>query len=284
MKLIESKSRSLESILESWAERAKRGKEASKPAMLESSDEWPGKLKKLPNGVLASPKLICNSAIFSVRNKTEPRHVFKNERIFSFGGVEITCSGIELRAYDDQLILLVLIHISKFYPPSSWIDFTPYLICKLIGWPTSGQYYVKVYESLNRFKSSIFLVKGISQFKEIPFSLIEDFEYSDNNHRIKMNQQVASLFQNGDFSYIPWDEYKCLTPTARKIFDYASSHKKPYALSLLKLKSLCFSKVKTMKKWKQQVNLACRELESYKLVETARAVKCNDEFYLFISR
>lgn len=49
-------------------------------------------------GVL--PRLFCNACIFTVKNKSNERVHFNNQKLFSFKDFQVTYTGIELRTSD----------------------------------------------------------------------------------------------------------------------------------------------------------------------------------------
>lgn len=276
--------RPLEAILEKW--------ESLKPSTAAPTPKdqpiqlsfWPDELFKLPENVRAGPKDISNSAIFTVRNKREPRASIQNKKIFALGDIEISFTGIELRAQDDELVWLQIIELAKYQALETWVNFTPYQLCKAIGWATNGTYYKKIHACLLRLKATAIQIRKKSEKRGKAFSMISDFEWHEAHHRVKIPAGLQTLFMGGQFSHLQWLEYRKLTPIARRLYDYAASHKSPFPLKLETVLSLCDSDVKETKKWKQQVKNACLELEQTKLLRVAQIQIINSSELVYFEK
>jgi len=89
---------------------------------------WANSLRCLPNEIF-------RSALFTARNRRQPRtHYKKAVEIAVIGEGRITYKGEELRQ-DDETVWLQLIHLAKEYSLGQFVEFTPYSFCKAIGWP-----------------------------------------------------------------------------------------------------------------------------------------------------
>lgn len=218
----------------------------------------------------AMPNEYARSAIFTVRNKKVPRRSFTNQAIFVVGDGEITYTGIELRAYDDELVWLEILNLAKEYTLGKWIEFTPYQICKALDWATNGFHYKKVHECLLRLKSSAVALhnKQIGQGKAISF--IEAYEWQDAalnrlpRCRIMIHPTMQTLFAGNKFTEVEWKAYRKLSPVARRLYDYSASHKRPYALRLDTIRNMCGSDCTSREgnRWAQIINDALAEMGS----------------------
>lgn len=261
--------------------RSKSFQEFNKPIQ---HDLWPEDLFKLPENVLAGPKHISNSAIFTVRNKREPRRSIQNKKIFVLGDVDISYTGIELRAQDDELVWLQIIELAKHQAVESWVNFTPYQLCKAIGWHPNGTYYKKIHACLLRLKATAIRIRMKAEKKGKAFSMISDFEWQDTYHRVKISDGLQTLFMGGQFSHLQWTEYRRLTPIARRLYDYAASHKVPFPLKLETIFSLCDSSVNSAHKWKQLIKRACKELEESALLSVVEIQIINKSELVYFER
>lgn len=235
----------------------------------------------------ALPKLFCSSALFNVKNKKAPRLNYINHKIFSFRNFEISYTGIELRAYDDQLVWLELIHLSNFSNFGCWIEFKPHTICKSIGWHATGQSYERIRNSLLRLQATAIKVQfqpDQSNSSGVSFSLLDDFYWSNSTYKMRVGLGLKFLFYKNDFARIEWAKYVKLTPIARRIFDYTASNRHPFKLRLVTVQKLLGSDTSSAVKFRQQVRFALSELISKGLISEGEVQKVGQEFLLSVKR
>lgn len=235
----------------------------------------------------ALPKLFCSSALFLVKNKKTPRLNFIDHRIFSFKSFEVSYTGMELRAYDDQLVWQELIHISSFAKFGCWIEFKPHSICKSLGWHATGQSYERVRNSLLRLKATAIKVQfqpGRCNSPSISFSLLDDFYWSNSTYKMRVGIGLKFLFYKNDYARLEWAKYVKLTPIARRIFDYTVSNRHPFKLRLITVQKLLGSDTSSPVKFRQQVRVALAELLTNNLIAEGEVQKVGKEFLLSIKR
>lgn len=244
-----------------------------------------------PESVRAMPNDICRSAIFTVRNKRMPRASIQNQLIFvAFDDVSITYTGIELRAEDDELVFLQILDVAKNYPLGMWVNFTSYQICKYLDWPTNGSYYRKIHECLLRLKATAIAVTNKRLGRGKAISMIADYEWEESeqgkrtNQRVKLSPGMDKLFAGNHYTHLEWLSYRGLTPIARRLYDYAASHGRPYPLKLETVRKMCNSDSMIDKRWRQQIVEACNELELSGLVKQAYVSKVNKNYLVNFER
>ena len=235
----------------------------------------------------AMPNEYARSAIFTVRNKKIPRRTIVNQNIFVLGECTITYTGIELRAYDDELVWLEILNLAKAFELGSRVEFTYYQICKALDWPLNGGYYRKIHECLLRLKATAVALHNKRLGKGKAISFIGEYEWEDGTGkklpkcRVCIPSDIQSLFAGHQFTEVEWGSYRTLSPIARRLYDYAASHKKPYALRLETVREMCASdSVNRIRRWEEQVIAALNELIACDLI-------CNGDVRLglvFISR
>ncbi len=233
---------------------------------------WGDNMRALPNDY-------ARSALFTVRNKRVPRRALQNEPIYSIGGdVNITYTGLELRAEDDELVWQQVMEYAKRSPIGDPISFTFYELCKDVGWSINGRYYKKAEECLSRLQASAmqFESKRIGRLESL--SLISRFYVLDRGKRnsrcqVIIDEEMVVLFAGDYYSRFTWDKYRKLSPTARRMFDYFASHKEPFPLKLETFRLMCGSESTRPKKWREQVGDACDELKKSGLVTHAWVVE-----------
>lgn len=229
---------------------------------------WPDHMRALPND-------FGRSAIFTIRNKKVPRAALQRAHIYHINDdVEITYSGIELRADTDELVFAQVLEYAKRTPLGEPVTFTFYQICTDMGWPVSGRYYKQAESCLTRLQASAiqFSSHRIGRLESV--SLIRRFRVLDRGTRasrcqVEIDTEIVVLFAGDHYSKFVWEKYRKLTPTARRMFDYFATHRKPYPLKLETFRLICGSDSVRSKKWREQVNEACAELRDSGLVESA---------------
>ncbi|WP_020405883.1 plasmid replication initiator TrfA [Hahella ganghwensis] len=242
-------------------------KEEIKEAQLSLFDiaPWADSMRALPNDY-------ARCALFTVRNKRQPREALQSHPIYHVNkDVAIFFTGIELRAEDDELVWQQVMDYSKRCPIGTPIEFTFYELCRDVGWSINGRYYKKAEECLTRLQASAmqFESKRIGRLESL--SLISRFRIVDRGKKtsrceVLIDEEMVMLFAGDHYSKFIWDIYRKLSPTTRRMFDYFASHQNPYPLKLETFRLMCGSESTRPKKWREQVNESCEELNASKLV------------------
>ena len=243
---------------------------------LHASDNSKG-IAKLPvwdESRRAMPNEYARSAIFTVRNKKVARRTITNQDVFVVGDSVVRYTGIELRAYDDELVWLEVLNLAKNFPLGEWIQFSVYQICKALGWSKSKFYYKKIHECLLRLKATAVSIENSRLGKGKAIAFIEDYEWEDSSGaklpkcRVRIHQNMSDLFGGHHFTELEWEAYIGLSPIARRIYDYAASHRIPYSLRLETVGKMCGSDSSNrVRRWREQVNKALEELKSKHLIK-----------------
>lgn len=233
---------------------------------------WPNYMRALPNDY-------ARSALFTVRNKRKPREALQQHPIYHVNkDVTITYTGIELRADDDEIIWQQVLEYGKRTPIGNIITFTFYELCNDVGWSINGRYYKKAEECLTRLQASAiqFYSPRVGRLNSI--SLIDKFNVLDRSKRtsrcqVKIDADMVMLFAGDHYTKFIWEKYRKLSPTPRRLFDYFASHKEPYPLKLETFRLMCGSDSTRQKKWREQVNSACKELQESGLIGSTWVTK-----------
>ncbi|EMK3344940.1 plasmid replication initiator TrfA [Vibrio parahaemolyticus] len=244
-------------------------KQEMKDAQLSLFDiaPWGDNMRALPNDY-------ARSALFTVRNKRVARKALQNEPIYSIGDTKITFTGVELRAEDDELIWQQVMEYSKRSPLGEPISFTFYELCKDVGWSINGRYYKKAEECLSRLQASAMQFESNRIGRLESLSLISRFRVLDRGKKtsrcqVMIDEEMVVLFAGDHYSRFIWDKYRKLSPIARRMFDYFSTHKEPFPIKLENFRLMCGSESTRPKKWREQVSSACEELSESDLVSHA---------------
>lgn len=233
--------------------------------------EWDDDQRAIPNDW-------GRSAVFTTRNKTAPRVACENKHIFHYNKeVEITYTGVELRSDDDELVWLQVVEYAKHTPIGKSIEFSFYELCTDLGWHINKFYYARALKCLQRLKATCFSIKSPRHAKIQNLALLDDFDVKKVGRKsictAKLDPRSVILFANDHYSKVLWSKYRTLSPTARRMYDYFSTHQKPYPLKLETFRLICGSESEREKKWAEQSREACKELVGAGLVAAATVDK-----------
>lgn len=229
---------------------------------------WPDSMRAIPNDY-------ARSALFTVKNKRQPRESYQRKEIYHVNkDVRITYTGLELRADDDELVWQQVLEYAKRKPMGEPVTFTFYELCNDLGWSYNGRYIEKAEDCLTRLQATAmqFISDRIGQLESV--SLIGRFRVLDRGKRtsrceVSVEKEMLQLFAGEHYSKFIWEKYRKLSPTARRLFDYFGSHRDPFPMPLEKFRLMCGSETATPRKWKQQVSKACEELNNSGLIYNA---------------
>jgi hypothetical protein len=210
--------------------------------------------------------------LFTVRNKRAPRRLLRREKLFHLHegiGVTILYTGVELRAEDDEVIWLQILHYAKRVPLGEPFEFSIKDLVNNVGWSKNGHYYDKARESLSYLKANEVLVFNEKAYGASgAISLIDkyialnDEKGKPTQFRVWINPNLIVLFAGNTFTNHSWNTYLSLSPVAKRLADYLESHQYPYPLSLEKFRQMCGSDTSSRTSWRQTVKRACAEIEA----------------------
>lgn len=227
---------------------------------------WDNDLRVIPND-------LGRSAVFTTRNKGQKREACEDKLIYHYNQeVEITYTGIELRADDDELVWQQILEYAKHFPLGKKVEFTLYQLCTDLDWHVTPFYYKRALSCLKRLKATCFSIKSPRHSTLKNLSLLGDFDMEQLGKKravckVELDPYLVVLFANDHYSKVIWSKYRTLSPTARRLFDYFVTHQKPYPLKLETFRLMCGSESTRKNKWAEQARGACKELEDVSLVE-----------------
>jgi hypothetical protein len=224
------------------------------------------------------PNEIARAALFTTRDKREQRRAFLSSRLFSLAEtIQVNYSGHELRAEDDELVWMQIIHFGLDRPFGEPFTFRIIDLLKGLDWPTSATYYEKARNSLARLSTCEIEVESKEAFGTTGyFRLLDRFKALNDEKGEKLeftvclSREMVFLFAGNTFTSHKWDVYRNLTAIGRKLADYAGSHKTPYPLTLERFAALCDSNYTDPKNWRKRVKKACEELKEHGLIQDYR--------------
>lgn len=215
--------------------RATEPKEGSR-AVVVQLPLWPDVLRCLPNEII-------RSALFNARNRKQPRASLKEAEIAVIGDGRITYTGEELRQ-DDETVWLQLIHMAKEQPLDAFVEFTPYSLCKSIGWPICKGSYERLRSCLIRMQATALAVYSKRLKDGVSLSMIPIFAWRDENkqtlkkYRVQIAPQLVVLFGVVHYTQLEWAQRLALPDgIATWLHGYYASHKQPYPVKLDTIKA-----------------------------------------------
>lgn len=208
-----------------------RGKRRTELAELMAAGQlalWPESERGLPNELV-------RCAVFSAKNKTEPRKVYRANAplvVPVIGGGEVNVIGEELRQ-DDQTVWMQMVHMAK-EARSETITFTPYSFLQAIKWPIKSDSYTRLLTCIRRLSTCGIEVYS-SRFEQgCSTKLIAQYKYSKNTAQpwtvqvFNKDDELLFLFDKL-YSRVDWETRLALPDGAATwLHGFFSSHKEPF--------------------------------------------------------
>lgn len=196
---------------------------------------WTETLRCLPNE-------IANSALFNAKNRKQARTYLKQSEIAVIGNGKITFTGEELRQ-DDETVWLQLIHLAKETPLGNTVEFTPYSLCKGVGWSIDGRSYKRLRQCLDRMQATSLSIYSPRLKEGVSLSMIPMFKWRDEAgkaltfYQVKVAPELVTLFSETYRTKLEWSQRLALPDgLATWLHSYYASHSKPYPVKIHTLK------------------------------------------------
>jgi hypothetical protein len=227
-----------------------------------------------PKGKRAAPNEILRSALFTVKNRNQPRPYLKEVDVVVIGEGRIRYRGEELRQ-DDELAWLHLIHLAKGKALGDCVEFTPYSFLKEIGWPSSGQSYQRLRTCIVRMVATAIHISSKRLGLTVAISMIHRAEFEDPESRVPLKRwriwvapEMQILFGDQAFTLIDLGQRKALPDgIASKLHSYWSSHREPFPVKVETIQKLCGSEM-SPKHFKAQLVPALGQLVEVGFLKT----------------
>lgn len=223
-----------------------------------------------PNGKRIVANDLIRSALFTVANKKEKRTFFKDEAIAAYGQTLIKYRGEELRQDDADVFMLILHALSHDFFVIDYnemsIEFMPFSFIRLLGWPKTSYYKQMLFEILSRLSATSLTIKNKDTLAGIVVSLVRKFEFEDahgeglKNWKVYLENEIIILLKPNGYTKINWDQRLNLTPLAKWLHAFYSSHEKPYALKVSTIFYLCGTRTKKLSHFKENLRGALNDL------------------------
>jgi hypothetical protein len=233
----------------------------------------PKYLPEWPDGQRALPNEILRSALFTCRNRNQPRKFLKDEEIAVIGDGQVIYRGEELRQ-DDELVWMHLMHLIKKLPLGDCVEFTPYAFLKALGWPIKGQNYERLRISLSRMQATALRMQSKRLQCFISISLIQKFlSRNDRNENLSrwqvwVGKEMRVLFDEDFLTRMAWETRRSLPDgISSKLFGYWASHRTPFPVKIETLAKLCGSGM-AAKHFKVELKQALEQLKGIGFLES----------------
>lgn len=241
-------------------------------------DIWPSNMRAIPND-------LARSAIFTVRNKREPRRAMHQVEVFHLDkSIKITYTGMELRAEDDELVWQQIVDYGKHFPLGEPIRFNLHQLCLDLGWSINKRNYERARKCITYLKSNDVTIENPRYGQGIGISMISDYAFENGaepnqftRFKVWIHKELIFLFAGNNYTRLEWSIYRELTPIARRLYDYMASHREPYPLMLDRFRQMCGSESDQERSWSVIVRRACGLLNDSGLVK--RIWVANERIY-----
>lgn len=222
------------------------------------------------------PNVLARSALFSVGTNNKKRANFEASPVASYGeNGKVTYTGIELRQ-DDADLFLQLIHLQRNCGFNEGVAFQSTPMLKILGRSLNTNYTERMKRSLQRMVATAVTIE-ITNPKDgntgYCGSLIQRFAWKDDNGlpmrqwRVWFDPKIAQLFDWASYSRLDWEVRLSLSPLAKWLHLFYSSHQAPHALKYETLMHLCGSSMAVPRQFKVELMQAADQLKNAGFLE-----------------
>lgn len=224
-------------------------------------------LPLFPDTARIVPNSLARSALFSVRNHTRARAMYKRELIATVGGHRVTYTGEELRQ-DDLDIWMVLLYMLRDKALGASTRFTAYSVLRKAGWPTNGASYERLKVVLSRLQATSLMVEAPHLRSGWAAPLVSYFRWQaedgtvDKHWEVSLRPEIRDLFGADQYAWIEWSQRARLTPLAKWLHAYFATHAAPYAMHPQTYMQACGSDMARVRDFKRRLEVALDQLEN----------------------
>lgn len=198
---------------------------------------WPADVRCAPNEFL-------RSALFTARNRNQKRRRLWQETLMLIGSGRITYTGDELRQ-DDGSVWLAIVQLARDTPLGERVEFTPYSLCKMLGWAPGGPAYKHLFQCLTRLQATSLAFYAERTKTTLSFSMLPRLGWRDMSNEgppdsraiprywVSLSKELVQLFGRNHFTYLLWHQRQQLPEgLSTWLHGYFASHKSPYPLAI----------------------------------------------------
>ncbi|MFA5922303.1 MAG: plasmid replication initiator TrfA [Methylococcaceae bacterium] len=214
--------------------------------------EWPDSKRGTPNSFL-------RSALFTTADCKKERIYLHETILASQAGISISFTGPQLNQ-EDLTLWETLVHLAKEQPLGNVCEFTAYEILKTLKLPLGGDGYKRLEQNIIRLaKPTVTIAIGWGKFAG---HLIESVALDEKTHHYKIELGKGLIKLYSETTWIDIDQRLKLRgkSLAQYLHGYYSSHKISYPVKVDTLYKLSDSRIKELRKFKQNLIAAHEEL------------------------
>jgi len=209
---------------------------------------------------------LVRSALFSVSRGVNRPHL-TNARIASLGNIALRYSG-DLLTQRDEDVYLHLIHLQRMHPVGERVAFVPWHAIRELGWSKSQRSYTELLEAIRRLQLSRVEIHAKDEHMERRFggSLVRNYGTMRVIGRkeevwfVTFEPPILKLFTPVSYTTIDWDQRLRLSPLAKWLHSFYSTHRFPIPLRVDFIRNLCGSDTKHLPRFRQMLRGALKEL------------------------
>jgi len=199
-----------------------------------------GQLTLWGDSMRGVPNEIVRSALFTAKNRNQPRENLKRAVVAVIGDGEILYTGEELRQ-DDETVWLQLIHLAREHGLTTPFQFTPYRFCKEVNWPLTGQSYDRLDRCMTRLQATSLKVNSKRLGNEVSLSMLPGYKCKrakDNKGdgglwTVRMHDELVFLFSEAQYTRVEWERRLSLPEgLATWLHAYYASHRRPFTVKI----------------------------------------------------
>ena len=222
---------------------------------------WPEPVRDAPNSFL-------RSALFAAI-QGKGRRPLKHELLGSIQGFTVKFTGWQL----DQSDLDVweqAVHLARLHPLGNICHFRGNAILKALRRSNGKKDYTWLHDAITRLVAcAVEIRRGTKVFTGSLLSSCARDE-ATGVYKLTLDPDTIRLYGSADWTGIEWEQRQQLRgkPLALWLHGYYASHAAPLPMKVETLQSLCGSKAKTRRSFRQQLREAIRALEAIGALET----------------
>lgn len=239
----------------------RRRQQGEEPAQLELqlfSDIWPERVRALPNSM-------ARCALFTSADKRKERRQYMQATLVSLEDMEVQYTGQELRQ-DDQDVWLQIVHIARAQRVGAWVETTGNKLLTALEWGRGKDRYQRLKQSIRRMTEATIWIVTPGQSVGMNRRLIENVIWDEADEeggsawRIRLDHRIADLFAPQDRSLVEWSLRLKLTPLAKWLHSFYSTHREPYPYRVETLYKLCGSTAARLSHFREDLKRALDKL------------------------
>ena len=226
------------------------------PAQVIQLPLWPEPKRGAPNAVL-------RGALFAAIQGKGRQYMLRKELVATQDGITIRYTGGQLDQADLDVWEQTL-HLARTQALGTKCYFTAHGFLKALGRQTGKSAHEWLGDALARLTGA---VVEITAGRRTYFgTLIEHGVRDEDTGRyvVKINPELAAFYGRSQWTQIDWEQRQALRrkPLALWLHGFYASHAAPHALSVAYLHKLSGSRTKQLRKFKQNLTQALRDLEA----------------------